>query len=447
MRLAPSFFVALRNLTGRADPGKGVGSKNHLVGAAIGVALSIIPLTVVLLVADGMIQGITARYIETSTYHLQASPYYSGSAQSLEEAAARIASIPAVALASPEMQGPAVVLAPATDEAGPQPQPAGAVVRAIMPELLADTGFASYLELKSGELAFKRDNDVLLGEALARKLHVGVGQVLSLVTNREGPGVNPKLTTLRVRGIVSTGYEELDSLWALVHFSAGERILAPGSRRVFVGIKTKDAFGDLAGLRRELAGVLSSPGNQAPDWSIQDWKELESNLWRSFSTTRALLVLIMALAVAVAAINVGSSLIMLALERKKDIAILKSCGCGRGQVSAIFVASGAIAGSLGTILGLAAGTAIAVFINQAIAGIEALANLLARFASWLSGSPPAAPLRLLDPSYYLQSIPVRIHPLELVLIAGGSILLCVLASLYPASRASRLPPMEIFRKA
>lgn len=449
MRLGPALFVAARNLLGRKGAGDGPGARHRLAGAIIGVALSIVPLTVVLFVADGMIEGITSRYLETSTYHLQASPFYSVSGEELRETGARLASLPGVTGVFPEMQGPGVMLAAAAQEGGAQPQPTGATLRAIDPALLEDPGFRRFIELKEGELAFKRGNDVLLGSALAARLHAGPGDLVSMITVREGDGASfaPRLSTLRVRGIVSTGYQELDALWALVPLSAGEKMLEPGTRRVFIGIKTDDAFKDLPARSEGLSGLLAGDDPPGLSWTVRDWREIEGNLWRSFSTTKALLVLIMALAVAVAAVNVGASLIMLALERKKDIAILKSTGTKDEQVSAIFVASGAFVGVTGSLLGLAIGSLISVFINQLIAGFEWVLNLLAGLAAWIKGSAVAGHVRLLDPSFYLERIPVRISLPELSLIALGSILLCVLASLYPARRASRLPPMEIFRKS
>jgi lipoprotein-releasing system permease protein len=449
MRFSPALFVAARNLLGRKAAEDGTGSKHRLTGAILGVALSIVPLTVVLFVADGMIEGITSRYLETSTYHLQASPFYSISRDELESASARIAALPGVTGAFPEMQGPAVMLAAAAREGEAQPQPTGATVRAIEPALLDDPGFRKFMELKSGELAFKRGNDVILGSALAARLHAGVGDLVSMITVREG-GIatfSPRLSTLRVRGIVSSGYQELDALWAIVSITSGEKMLEPGTRRVFIGIKTDAAFRDLSAKREGLAGLLAGDAAAELPWTVRDWREIEGNLWRSFSTTKALLVLIMALAVAVAAVNVGASLIMLALERKKDIAILKSTGTRDEQVSAIFVASGAFIGASGSLLGLAIGSLISVFVNQLIAAVEWILNLFASLVAWIKGAPIPAHLKLLDPSFYLESIPVHISFPELALIALGSILLCILASLYPAHRASKLPPMEIFRKS
>jgi lipoprotein-releasing system permease protein len=244
-----------------------------------------------------------------------------------------------------------------------------------------------------------------------------------------------------VRGIVSAGYRELDALWAFISLPAGSKAFWGGSTRAIVGIKVDRPFGDLEGPRAVARATLPE------DWSVVTWPEAERNVFKSFSTTRALLLLVMALAVAVAAINVGSALVMLVLERRRDIAILKSAGASPGMIGRIFVLAGLGIGGAGTVLGIGIGSLLAWRINDLIAAIERIANGASRLWAALSGSaPPRAAIRLLDPAYYLERIPVDLKPAELLAVLGASLALCLLASLIPASRASRLPPLEIFRK-
>jgi lipoprotein-releasing system permease protein len=446
MNLKASFFVAWRNFLGRqssrASAGDGPKGRNYLKSAVLGIALSLVPITLVLFVADGMIEGITARYLETSTYHLEASPFFSRNMDELEAAAVALRGAKGVSGAWAEMQGPAVALSTET---------AGALVRAIDPAFLEDPGLRRYLKPVAGELAFRRDNDVLLGSALAKKLGVKPGDLVTLLTAREGSSaenLNPRLSPLRVRAIVSTGYEELDALWAFVPLSMGERMLEPGIRRVFIGVKVADAFGNLEPCRSSVGKCLAGLPGQEPGlgWSVASWGELERNLLKSFSTTRALLLLVMALVVAVAAVNVGSALIMLVLERRKDIAILKSCGSSPSQIAAIFVFLGLLTGILGTAIGLSLGCVLSFSINYLIQGLEYVINIILQFQSNLSGNHNVSYFRLLNPAYYLESIPVKASPGGLSAIALFAILLSVLASLLPARRAARLSPLEILRK-
>jgi len=424
-------------LVGRRIPGEDLPGRRYLRGAVLGVALSLVPLVVVLVVSDGMIEGITARYLETSTYHIQVDPLFRQSPAELEEAALKIRSLSGTIAAYAETQGPALAILGGRSS--------GAAIRAVDPAFLSDPGTTRYLRAVEGKISLESANEILIGEALARSLGAHPGDAVSIVTARparEGEkGFAPKISVFRVAGIVSAGYRELDALWAFVNRKAGGRILFPEASRSFVGVKTAAPFGDIAGQAKSLAALLP------PDWAAVAWPEAERNIWKSFATTKALLLLIMALVVAVAAINVGSALVMLVLERRRDIAVLKSQGAGSSFIGLSFVLAGLATGGAGTILGLGLGSLVAWRVNDLIAGIEIVVNAFVDLGSTLGGSAAHARIRLLNPAYYLERIPVRVDPGELALVAGASLTLCLLASCLAARRASRLPPLEILRKA
>jgi lipoprotein-releasing system permease protein len=443
MRPGPSLFFARRILGLRSGEGRREGrgaqegqGRRYLRGAVLGVALSIVPLVLVLIVADGMIQGITSRYIEVGTYHLQAEPFGVIDQTALDEAAASLRERLG-ARTFPEVQGFGVAISGS--------RTAGVAIRAVDPAFLADRGTADYLKASSGEARLSSGNQILLGEALAKELGAKPGDTVSIVTSRPQGGIGqagfvPKVSVFRVSGIVSAGYRELDALWAFVSLKSAARIFAPGASRSLVGIKVERPFADLEA-QRTLAQK-----NLSPAWRVQTWPEAERNVYKSFATTRALLLLVMALAVAVAAINVGSALVMLVLERRRDIAILKSAGASPGFIRRIFVITGLAIGGLGTLIGIAAGSLLAWRINDLISLLEAAVNAAARLGAALAGNRPPEALRLLDPAYYLEKIPVQIRPEELALVAAASLGLCLFASLFPAGRAARLPPLDIFRK-
>jgi lipoprotein-releasing system permease protein len=440
--LGPALFFARRILGLRSGKALKVRGDNpqgrrYLRGAVLGVALSLVPLVLVLVISDGMIQGITSRYIEVGSYHLQAQPVVVLDPGELERDAAALREQPGI-LAFPELQGFGVAIAGS--------RTAGVAIRAVDSSFLDDPGTARFLKAKSGQLSLDSGNQILLGDALAKELGAAVGDAVSIVTASPGTGVGrsafaPKVSVFRVRGIVSAGYRELDALWAFVSLRAGSRIFWPGGSRSLLGIKVQRPFADLEGTRSLVGRVLSST------WRVLTWPEAESNVYKSFSTTRALLLLVMAIAVAVAAINVSSALVMLVLERRRDIAILKSAGASPSFIRRIFVLAGLAIGGLGTLIGLALGSLLAWKINELIALSEGFANAAIRIAARLSGSArPPSSIRFLDPAYYLEVIPVNIKPAELALVAAASLALCLVASLLPASKAARFAPLEIFRK-
>ncbi|HET7838675.1 MAG TPA: ABC transporter permease, partial [Rectinemataceae bacterium] len=367
MRIGSALLIAWRSIAGRKQAGTSPRGRRYLRGAVLGVALSLVPLVVVLVVADGMIEGITARYLELGTYHLQASPFTMSGVMSIDSQAAALRALPGVVAVYPERQGPAVAISGS--------RTAGAAIRAIDPAFLRDPGTLSYLRLSSGSLDLQAGNSILLGEALARTLAVHVGESVTIVTARqsfsesgEGPSLAPKISIFTVKGIVSAGYRELDALWAFVGSKAAARILSPDGSRSFIGVKVREPFSDLEPVRARIRASLP------PEWTVETWSEVERNLFKSFATTRALLLLVMALTVAVAAINVSSALIMLVLERRRDIAILKSTGAGEGFIWTAFVLAGLATGGAGTVLGLAAGCLVAWRVNDLIAVTELILN-------------------------------------------------------------------------
>jgi len=425
-------------MLGRGRVSGGGSRSRYLSGAVFGVALSLVPLIVVLVVSDGMIEGITARYIEVGTYHMMAEPTVVVELAELAERAQALRSQPGIKAAFPEFQGYGVAIK--------GKKTAGVALRAVDPSFLDDPGTVEYLRVDSGVGKLDSTNQILLGEALARNLGAKVGDMVTIVTERPGfaggQGVLvPKLSAFRVRGIVSAGYRELDALWAFVSIRAETRIFSVGASRAIIGIKLDRPFGDLEPARLAASEILST------DWPVVTWPEAERNVYKSFATTRALLLLVMALAVAVAAINVSSALVMLVLERRRDIAILKSAGASPGFLGAAFMLAGLAIGGAGTACGLGVGALVSWRINDLIAMTECALNACARAWASLSGTAaPSSSIKLLDPAYYLERIPVNIRPGELAIVAVASLLLCLAASLLPARRAAGLPPMEIFRK-
>lgn len=415
-------------------------SRRYLRGAVLGVALSIVPLVVVLVVADGMIEGITARYIEVGTYHLQAQSLYIVPNEELEARADTIASAKGIVGAYPEAESYGIALR--------ENKTAGVFIRAVSPAFLKDKGCSDYLKLESGKIKLDSNNQILLGVALAKNLDAKVGDVVSLVTSSpvsfgsQYSKFTPKVSVFRVEGIVSAGYRQLDELWAFVPYKASNKVFSGGSARQLIGIKVANPYGSLEPARQDVQKLMHSA-----DWGVLTWPEAERNVYKSFETTRALLLLVMALAVAVAAINVSSALIMMVLERRREIAILKSCGAPPGFIREVFLLSGMGLGGIGIVLGLALGCLLSGYINYLILGLETIINAGSRLQALLSGMADAGPsFRLLDPSYYIESIPVHFHGGELLLVAGLSLFLCFLASIIPANKAAKLPPLEIFRK-
>jgi lipoprotein-releasing system permease protein len=426
-------FLGLRTLRGRS------GTARYLRGSVVGIALSLVPLLVVMEVSTGMIEGITARLLEAGTGHIQAALPTATGVSAMEELAREASALPGVVAAVAERQGTALLV---SEEAS-----AGVTLRCIAPGAFRDDrGLASTVTATEGSLDLSAAGSILLSGSLARTLGVRTGGRLSVLTASTAAATGlPRITPVTVAGIYETGYQELDKLMAFAPLAAAPRMLSPRESRALIAVKVADPFADMSAVIRALRRAL--PG----DSRLATWQELEFSRLASFRTTRALLVFIMALVVLVAAVNVSSSVLMIVHERRLDIGILKAVGASPSALSAAFLAAGSVTGILGTALGIALGLLVAVNVNGVIAAIQAVLNAGAWLVSVLAAPlvPSAAavrPVTVFNSAYYLQEIPIRISGFEVAAAAFGTILLSALASWIPARRATAVRPLEILRK-
>jgi lipoprotein-releasing system permease protein len=278
------------------------------------------------------------------------------------------------------------------------------------------------------------ENELLLGRTLAETLEAEPGSTVRLLTiraNEEGRDI-PRVTIFTVKGIISSGYRELDSLWCIMNYEAGLTLLSPELYRAFLIVKINDPHKGVDNMAEQLM-IRAGSG-----YGVYTWKELQQSLYRSFESTRQILLFIMALLVLVAAVNVSSATSMLVIERQRDIAVLKTGGAGPFSIQNIFLWSAFLTGLAGAVLGISLGLVIGRWINPIIRGLE-------HFLSFL-GKPWGQQVTILDPDYYLEVIPIIID-WKMVFFIGIFTLLCsCLASLLPASHAGKLKPLEILRR-
>ncbi|GMO26777.1 MAG: ABC transporter permease [Termitinemataceae bacterium] len=421
-----SLFIAARYLIGKGNKGS-----RYLLGAAGGIALSMIPIMVTLIVSDGMIRGITDRFLELGTGHLQVWPYRVTQNQDLEaqmqDAKETILAIDNIRQVWEEKQGLGIIIA--------ADGKTGTTIRAVDPSFWEDTGSVKYLSVIKGEALLKNDTDVLLGEELAKSIGAEVGKPLRIMTVRNtslGKSI-PMVTAFTVRGIVSSGYHEMDSMWCFVSLNAGEKIFQVNNCYTYLVIKINDPYKYANYAANDIDANLDGA------FGVYTWKDLQRSQYSSYESTRQLLLLIMALIVLVASVNVSSATSMLVIERRRDIAVLKSFGASVKDIKNIFMWGSFLTGIAGAVPGIAAGLLIGCNINQIIHGVEHGINL---FTALLDKQE----VRILDPGFYLEQIPIVIDVKTVVSIGVFTLLCSVAASLFPAMRAARTKPIELIRK-
>jgi lipoprotein-releasing system permease protein len=236
-----------------------------------------------------------------------------------------------------------------------------------------------------------------------------------------------------VRGIVSSGYHELDSLWCIITWAGGAKILDREVSQASLLVKINDPYRNAASVSRSLYAALG------PGYGVYTWRDLMRSQYSSYESTRQLLLFIMALVVMVAAVNVSSATSMLVIERQRDIAVLKAAGMSVRGISGIFLRASFLTGLAGAVIGIALGLLLGNFINPIIRGLE-------HIFSFFSGLFHSGEVKILDPGYYLENIPIIIDWFAVFLIVLFTVLSSVIASWIPSRRAGKLKPLDLLRK-
>lgn len=439
MKLASVFLICSRII--KPKDSALTNARKSLLGAVFCIALSLIPLTVVLVVTDGMIEGITNRIVGLSSFHMQAVQVrnYSNTDDNLlalETMAQKFLENPKVLNTYIERQG-TVLAAGKTGRSG-------ATVRAVEDKLFTENkAFAEYLDVVEGSASFSSKKSCVIGKKIAELLGLSVGDTIRLISTKTmaSGSVIPKFSNYTVEGIVSSGYQEIDALWVFIPLESGFEYLSSAASSIYVGIEVENPFdADFYSIAYNLDSTLT------PGFSLYTWHDFNQSQYENFASTKLMLLFVMFLIVLVASVNISSALIMLVMEKRKDIAILKSLGASNGGIGLSFVLTGGAAGLLGTIIGIPLGLLCAVNINSIITLFENIINIFNKLIYFIADKGEYIPISLLDPAYYLETIPVVISGKEIGIIIVGTILLSILVSIIPAKKAGKEKPLDIIRK-
>ena len=258
---------------------------------------------------------------------------------------------------------------------------------------------------------------ILLGKELAGNLGVSLGDVVEILVpggNVTPLGTFPRVTRFRVGGISESGMYEYDATFAYISFADAGKLLGMGERGTGIEVKVADVYA--AG--KVAARIRSALG--PPFWA-KDWMQSNRNLFSALKLEKVVMFIILVLIVMVAAFNIISTLIMIVMEKTRDIAVLMTMGATRKTILRVFALEGLLIGVVGTGLGTALGML--------------LCDLLRRYQF----------IRLPSDVYYISTLPVLLDPVNILLVSGSSVLICFLATLYPSVQAARIDPAEAIR--
>ena len=401
-----------------------------MAGAAIAIALSVIPLIVVIEVSDGMIEGITRRFIELETGHIQVIPDENVEIDELYAISDKLMALPDVNYASPVYRGTALIYSKSGRT--------GIQIKALPEEILnEDEGFKKYLEIKDGSFDLKNGSAIMLSQQIADQLEVRTGESVKILTAKTTSSgrVILRPESFSITGIFSTGYYEVDALSGYINLEKGQKLFR-GEGYLCIQCKIADPYKNA---NRTAIEIQSAAGIGV---STVTWYRMQKSMYESLYTTRMLLVFIMAIIVIVASVNITSSMIIMVIERRQDIAILKSCGTGSRQIRNSFIITGMMTGFSGAVVGIIAGLLISINVNSLVRFFQTMSIW---FNSIILHNEESFSI-LSASQYYLEEIPVDIDPGKILAVGVGAVILSVLAAVLPARKAEKLMPLEIMRK-
>ncbi len=407
-------FYVMRFIS-RSGTGRG---GRRIRSAILAVALSLVPLVAVVEVSGGMVEGITSRFLEIGSFHLQVIFLADFTSSEIEHVVDRISAFDFVERAFRMSVG--IGLAYAGNERY------GVSIRGYEDRLIeSDPGFVRYLSIE-GEPP--EGDAIALSAGVSAEMGVGIGDSVGLIVARTLPSGRFLLKQHRavVSAVYSTGYADLDGQSVIVPFDTAVSLFPDaGARRI--GIKISDPFGGIDAALSAIQTILPIGAY------VYSWRELERGMYATFRTTRSLLIIVMAVIVCVAGITISSSLFILVAERETEIALLRSVGATSRGMRHAFLLLGFFAGAIGAFLGVSGGLLVSLRINELFTVIE-------RVVSLLSAGIGGPQVRILNPAYYLERIPVEPDFGELLVIVAASVALATLSAWLPAGRAGAIVP-------
>ncbi|MET4024549.1 lipoprotein-releasing system permease protein [Marinobacter sp. MBR-99] len=407
-----SFYIGLRYTAAKR--------RNHFISfisltSMLGLMLGVAVLIIVLSVMNGFDRELKQRILGMVPHAtIQGA---SGPLEDWEEIDRRVQEHPRVLAAAPFIQGQGMVTGGGDVR--------GVMLSGIVPEQEATVSIIEnhFIEgnldqLKSGEFG------IIIGRLMANSLRLQVGDKLTVVLPEASvtpAGVLPRLKRFTVKGIFSVG-AELDGNYALIHMDDAARLMRTGGRAEGVRLLVDDLFA----APRVVNQIARDLGGR---YYVSDWTRTHGNLFQAIRMEKTMIGLLLMFIVAVAAFNIVSTLVMVVTDKTADIAILRTMGATPGRIMRIFIIQGAVIGIFGTLMG----TALGIFGALNISG----------FISWLEGL--MGHQFLSADVYFISYLPSQLQWQDVAIISSAGMVMSLLATIYPAWRASRVEPAEALR--
>ncbi len=379
----------------------------------LGLALGVTALIVILSVLNGLEAETRTRLLELSAHATVSADDGFADWRELEQ---RFADAPGVAAVTPYVRIEGMLAS------GVNLRPA--IVRGILP---AEESAVTDLERLVGRGALENlqpgAHRILLGSALASNLRVDTGDPVRVLVPRIVDGrVVPGLAAFTVAGVIEAGVPDHDTSLALVHLADASELKGLNGAAEGVALKFDDPF-----RVREFAAAQRSA--LEPGWRYSDWTEEYRNLFTAMRIEKLMMSIILLMIVGVAAFNIVASLMMVVIDKQKDIAILRTYGLDAHRVARIFIVQGAVIGLVGALLGVGMGLLLAYNVDVVVPWFEQTFGF-----QIMPGDV-----------FYVTALPSEVQLFDVVAVPVAAFLLAILATMYPARRAAAIAPASALR--
>ena len=401
-------FVARRYL--RAKRKEAVVSIVTVI-SVVGVAAGVMALIIALAVNNGFRNELQKNLLGATAHVDVLEKEPSTGIENWEALAARLRKIPHVVAVAPALYSPIFFQGPALSKGG--------ILKGVDVDLeLQTTDILHRMQSGSADRLKKQDAfpGIIMGSTLARDTGMTLNAVVTTVSQGEMTpfGPRPNVRKFRVVGIFETGFFQLDESWAFTSLASAQQALSLPDVVNEIELKLDDQ--NLAPQVTKAVQRLLSPKLAATNWIEQN-----KPLFNAFRIEKYVTILTIGLIELVAALNILISLVMMVMEKYRDIAVLMSMGARRNQIRKIFMLQGMLIGITGTAIGLVVGYTLCYFAGH---------------FRWI---------RLDEQVYALSYVPFEPRAWDGVWVAAMAILISFLATIYPARNASRLAPTEVLR--
>ena len=390
----------------------------------VGVMIGVMTLNIVLAVMTGFEEDLRDRILGFNPHVVISS--LQGFVDGYAEVVDVVSQVPDVVAVAPFVYGQVMVSAGQSVS--------GSLVRGVDPSLAsavvdieAHLSFGEVDQLgQKQELTFQTEetvqtvhlSGVLVGHELARQIGVFVGDpinIISPLSTTPGPlGVVPRVKRFMIVGVFDVGMFEYDSALIYMSLADAQQFFTLGEQVTGIEVKIRDVY-QAQTVARELESVLGFP------YTTRDWTEVNSNIFAALKLEKVVYFIVLLLIVLVAAFNIIATLIMVVMEKRKDIAVLKSMGATGNALSRVFIYKGLIIGVVGTLMG----------------------TLLGWVGCWLLDRYEF--IELPKDVFYVSTLPVKMYAENFFIVGVASVIICLLATIYPARQAARLAPVEVIR--